>query len=184
MAGPPDGRLPPAVGRDPRQPKLVEAQIGAGADAGSIPAASIAALGSLAMGTIRAKPVDAGLVRKRDDQSVRRRGFNWIEVGTLPLSGAGYGRSMHAPSASSSRVRPERRLQELDEKHFAEIDVAMLYIEEARERTERAMNVLRAEGADAHLVEALERSATELSEVARRLRQGTLFAVPKEQLNL
>ena len=60
----------------------------------------------------------------------------------------------------------------------------MLYIEEARERAERAATVLRAEGADAHLIEALERSTTELSEVARRLRQGTLFAVPKEQLNL
>ena len=46
------------------------------------------------------------------------------------------------------------------------------------------MNALRAEGADAHLIEALERSTVELSEVARRLRQGTLFAVPKEQLNL
>jgi septation ring formation regulator EzrA len=91
---------------------------------------------------------------------------------------------MRASSASSSRVEGERRLQELDEKHFAELDVAMLYIEEARERTERAMNALRAEGADAHLVEALERSTAELSEVARRLRQGTLFAVPKEQLNL
>ena len=69
----------------------------------------------------------------------------------------------------------------MDEKHFAEIDVAMLYIEEARERAAAA---LKAEGADAHLIEALERSTAELSEVARRLRQGTLFAVPKEQLNL
>ena len=91
---------------------------------------------------------------------------------------------MRASSASSSRVERERRLQELDEKHFAEIDVAMLYIEEARERTERAATMLRAEGADAHLIEALERSTAELSEVARRLRQGTLFAVPKEQRNL
>ena len=91
---------------------------------------------------------------------------------------------MAASSAPSSRVERERRLQELDEKHFAEIDVAMLYIEEARERSERAMSTLRAEGADAHLIEALERSMAELSEVARRLRQGTLFAVPKEQLNL
>lgn len=81
-------------------------------------------------------------------------------------------------------MNPERRLQELDEKHFAEIDVAMLYIEEARERAERAATALRAEGADAHLIEALQRSTTELSEIARRLRQGTLFAVPKEQLNL
>jgi len=91
---------------------------------------------------------------------------------------------MRASSASSSRVKQERRLQELDEKHFAEIDVAMLYIEEARERTERGANALRAEGADAHLIEALERATVELSEVARTLRQGTLFAVPKEQLNL
>ena len=91
---------------------------------------------------------------------------------------------MRASSASSSKVTQERRLQELDEKQFAEIDVAMLYIEEARERTERATTALRDEGADAHLIEALERSTAELSEVARRLRQGTLFAVPREQLNL
>jgi hypothetical protein len=81
-------------------------------------------------------------------------------------------------------VEPERRLQELDEKHFAEIDVAMLYIEEARERTERGATALRAEGADAYLIEALERATAGLSEVARTLRQGTLFAVPKEQLKL
>ena len=72
----------------------------------------------------------------------------------------------------------------MDEKHFAEIDVAMLYIEEARERCERAAKQLRADGADAHLSEALERSMAELSDVARRLRQGTFFAVPKEQLEL
>lgn len=75
-------------------------------------------------------------------------------------------------------------MAELDEQHFAEIDVAMLYIEEARKRAERAAKALRDEGADAHLVEALERSEAELSEVARRLRQGTFFAVPKEQLGL
>ena len=72
----------------------------------------------------------------------------------------------------------------MDEKHFAEIEVVMLYVEEARERAERAAKALRAEGADAHLIEALERSATELSDAGRRLRQGTYFAVPKEQLNL
>lgn len=87
-------------------------------------------------------------------------------------------------SASSSRVEPERRPDELDEQHFAEIDVAMLYIEEARKRAERAAKALRDEGADVHLIEALERSEEELSAVARRLRQGTFFAVPKEQLSL
>jgi hypothetical protein len=72
----------------------------------------------------------------------------------------------------------------LDEQHFGEIDVAMLYIEEARARAERAVDVLRRGGADEHLVEALEKAQEELSDVARRLRQGTLFAVPKEQLSL
>jgi len=91
---------------------------------------------------------------------------------------------MRAASASSSRVQRERRLQELDEKHFAEIDVAMLYIEEARKRAERAAAVLRADGAEQHLIDALERSEEQLTDVARRLRQGTFFAVPKEQLSL
>lgn len=70
------------------------------------------------------------------------------------------------------------------DEHFAEIDIAMLYIEEARERTERAAVALRSNGADGHLIEAIERTQAELSDVARRLRQGTLFAIPKEQLQL
>lgn len=89
-----------------------------------------------------------------------------------------------ALSATSSNLSPERRLQELDEQHFAEIDVAMLYIEEARSRAERAVEALRKSGADEHLVEALAKAEAELSDVARALRQGTLFAVPKEQLTL
>ena len=72
----------------------------------------------------------------------------------------------------------------MDEQHFGEIDVAMLYIEEARARVERAAESLRRSNADEHLVEALEKAQEELSDVARRLRQGTLFAVPKEQLSL
>ena len=39
-------------------------------------------------------------------------------------------------------------------------------------------------GADEHLIQAMERAQEELSDVARRLRQGTFFAVPKEQLTL
>lgn len=72
----------------------------------------------------------------------------------------------------------------MDEEPFAEIDAAMLFIEEARARTERAAEALRRAAADPHLVEALERTQTELSETARRLRQGTLFAVPSDQLTL
>ena len=88
------------------------------------------------------------------------------------------------PSADSSTLLPERREQALDEQAFEQIDVAMLYIEQARERTERATAEMRKLGADAHLIEAMERAQEELSDVARRLRQGTFFAVPKEQLTL
>lgn len=72
----------------------------------------------------------------------------------------------------------------MDEAYFAEIDVAMLYIEEARARAERAAASLRAADAEQHLIDAVEEAQTELSEVARRLRQGTLFAVPASQTSL
>jgi hypothetical protein len=88
------------------------------------------------------------------------------------------------PSARSSTLSLQRREQELDEQYFEQIDVAMLYIEQARARAERAAGELRKLGADPHLVEAMERAQAEISDVARRLRQGTLFAVPKEQLKL
>src|SRR5687767_3327313 len=41
MASPAVGWFPPAGGRNSREPKLVDVQLGATADAGSIPAASI-----------------------------------------------------------------------------------------------------------------------------------------------
>jgi hypothetical protein len=69
----------------------------------------------------------------------------------------------------------------VDEPHFAEIDVTMLYIEEARARAERAVATLRSTGAETHLIEALEQSQQELSLTAKRLRQGTFFAVPSAQ---
>lgn len=72
----------------------------------------------------------------------------------------------------------------MDERHFAEIDAAMLYIEEARARAERAAKTLRAEGADDHLIEALAEAQEQLSDIARTLRQGTLFAVPSGQISL
>lgn len=70
-----------------------------------------------------------------------------------------------------------------DEADFLEIHDVMLYLEEARRRTERAIAILRENGAEEHLIEALQRSEEDLREVARKLRQGTFFAVPKAQLS-
>jgi hypothetical protein len=73
--------------------------------------------------------------------------------------------------------------QALDEQHYGAVDVVLLYIEDARRRAERAAADLRGTGAEDFLVEALEQTQEDLSEVARKLRHGTFFAVPKAQLS-
>ncbi len=72
----------------------------------------------------------------------------------------------------------------MNEAHFAEIEKALLYISEARERVERAGKALARDGAEPHLVEALEEAERELEVLGRTLMQRTYFAVPKEQLTL
>ena len=74
--------------------------------------------------------------------------------------------------------------QVLDEKNFGEVDVVLMYIEEARARTERARKALRANGAEDYLVDAMERTQAQLSETAKVLTQKTFFAVPHEQMTL
>lgn len=71
-----------------------------------------------------------------------------------------------------------------DEAHFKEIDVAMMYVEEARSRAERAAAQLRRANAEPHLVEALEEARDELSATQKRLLQQTHFAVPSAQTTL
>ena len=73
--------------------------------------------------------------------------------------------------------------QALDEKHYGEVDVVLLCIEHAPRRAERAAAELRGSGAEDFLVEALEQAQAELSETAKKLIQGSFFAVPKAQLS-
>jgi hypothetical protein len=68
--------------------------------------------------------------------------------------------------------------------HYGEVDVVLLYIEDARRRAERAAAELRAGGAEDFLVESLEQVQEDLSGAAKKLTQGTYFAVPKAQLSL
>ena len=72
----------------------------------------------------------------------------------------------------------------VNERHFSEIEVVLLYISEARERAEQTAKALRKEGAAEHLVEALEAAERDLEQLGRTLMQRTYFAVPKEQLAL
>lgn len=74
--------------------------------------------------------------------------------------------------------------QALDEQHYGAVDVVLLCIEDARRRAERAAADLRGGGADDFLVEALAQAQEDLSAAAKRLTQGTFFAVPSAQLTL
>ncbi len=66
----------------------------------------------------------------------------------------------------------------MNEAHFAEIEKTLLYVSEARERAEVAARTIGRDNGEAHLVEALERTQTELLALHRRLMQATYFAVP------
>jgi hypothetical protein len=72
----------------------------------------------------------------------------------------------------------------VNEAHFAEIEKTLLYVSEARGRAERAARALAKDGAEPHLVEALEEAERELEALGRTLMQRTYFAIPKEQLTL
>ncbi len=86
------------------------------------------------------------------------------------------------PSERTSSVDEEMEAaQVLDQTSFKQIESTMHYVEEARARAERAVKELRQIGAEPHLIEATEQAQEELSELARRYRQGTFFAVPRNQ---
>jgi hypothetical protein len=80
-----------------------------------------------------------------------------------------------------------RRLRDqMNERHFGEIERVMLNLSHARERALKAAKDLKTDDAQPHLVEALERAAAEMGETHRRLMQGTYYAVleAEEQLTL
>ena len=72
----------------------------------------------------------------------------------------------------------------LDETSFKRIESTMMYVEQARARAERAVKELRQMGAEAHLIDATEKLEEELTDLGRRYRHGTYFAVPRNQTSL
>jgi len=70
------------------------------------------------------------------------------------------------------------------EESFEQVAIVELALEKSRARTERAAKALRELDADPHLIEALDRTQEEISATARRLRQGTYFAVPASQTSV
>lgn len=69
----------------------------------------------------------------------------------------------------------------MNEAHFLEIEKVLLYVSEARDRAERARVALAKDGAEPHLVHALQTSHDELRQEHRRLMQSTFYAVPGQE---
>lgn len=68
----------------------------------------------------------------------------------------------------------------MNERHSSEVEKVLLYIGDARTRARRAADAVRKDGADPHIVAALTDAERELSELHRRLAQGTYYAVPDD----
>ena len=75
-----------------------------------------------------------------------------------------------------ARVQSEESSM-LNEAHHGEVEKVLLYISEARERAERARVALTRDGAEQHLIAALEESEERLRQDHRRLLQASWWTV-------
>jgi hypothetical protein len=64
------------------------------------------------------------------------------------------------------------------ESHSREVERVLLFVSDARDRAKRAADQLRQDGADPHVVEAIESAQEDLTDLHRRLMQTTYYAVP------
>jgi hypothetical protein len=69
------------------------------------------------------------------------------------------------------------------EAKYRQVDVVLLYLEDARAVAARAADELRATGAEDFLYEAIEQVQEDISAASRRLIQGTFFTAPTAQLS-
>lgn len=72
----------------------------------------------------------------------------------------------------------------MNEGHFREIEVVLLYLTDARRRAGKVTRTLSKEGPDSEVAEVAKVAEQELDRISLRLMQKTYFAVPKEQLTL
>lgn len=86
------------------------------------------------------------------------------------------------PGSEASAAMP--RLDRVSEAHMAEVESALFVMSEARRRAEQAARDLAKDGAEPHLVEAMERAERELEATIDAFFKSTYFHVPKDQLAL
>ncbi len=66
----------------------------------------------------------------------------------------------------------------MDEPSSSEVEKVLLFVSDARERAAKARRHLESQGAEQHVLKALERVENDLASAHRELMKGTYFAVP------
>ena len=69
----------------------------------------------------------------------------------------------------------------MNEWHFNEIERVLLHVSDATDGAGRAAHGLKRDGAEAHLVAALEQAKSELEATSRALTHGPYFAVTDQE---
>ncbi len=72
----------------------------------------------------------------------------------------------------------------MNEASSSEVEKVLLFVSDARDRAGKARARLQAEGADQHLIEALEHAEASLAGAHRDLMQSTYFAIPGREKQL
>jgi len=72
----------------------------------------------------------------------------------------------------------------MTESQSSEVEKVLLYVEDARARAKRAADAVARDGADAHVVAALQDAERQLAALHTSLAQGTYYAVADATLKL
>lgn len=72
----------------------------------------------------------------------------------------------------------------MTERQSSEVERVLLHISDARTRARKATEVVAKDGAEPHIIAALEDAERQLGELHRKLSQGTYYAVPDSSIRL
>lgn len=72
----------------------------------------------------------------------------------------------------------------MTERQSAEVEKVLLHLADARTRTRRAAELVEKDGAEPHVVAALQGTEQQLADLHRKLSQGTYYAVSESSLRL
>jgi hypothetical protein len=72
----------------------------------------------------------------------------------------------------------------MNESNSSEVEKVLLFVSDARDRASKARRRLESQGADKHVLDALDRAEADLASAHRELMKGTYFAIPSKDERL